>query len=62
VRFRELHRIRRNDSTTTILSLYVPDLFVAAAMIFMAGYQKDFGSQSDDPQAANARVGNRKDN
>lgn len=40
------------SNTTTFLSLYLPDLFVAASMIFMSGYQKNFGRQSDDPQAA----------
>jgi hypothetical protein len=37
---------------TTFLSLYLPDLFVAASMIFGTGCQRDFGAQSDDPQAA----------
>lgn len=37
---------------TTILTTYVPDLLVAAGMIFTTGYMKDFGSQSDNPQAA----------
>lgn len=37
---------------TTFLTTYLPDLFLAAAMIFVAGYQKNFGSQADDPRAA----------
>lgn len=37
---------------TTLLTTYVPDLLVAAGMIFTTGYMKDFGSQSDNPQAA----------
>ena len=36
----------------TTLSLYFPDLLLAACMIFMAGYQRDFGQQSDDPALA----------
>jgi len=39
-------------NTTTFLSLYLSDLLVAAVMIFMVGYQRDFGSQSDDPTQA----------
>jgi hypothetical protein len=37
---------------TTILTQIWPDLFLAASMIFMSGYQKNFGSQSDDPKMA----------
>ena len=40
------------ESGGTFLSLYLPDLFMAAAMIFASGYQKNFGSQSDDPRMA----------
>lgn len=39
-------------NTSTVLSLYLPDLFIAASMIFGAGYQRDFGAQTDDPQVA----------
>lgn len=39
-------------NTTTYLTLYLPDLFFAASMIAVAGYQRDFGSQSDDPKLA----------
>lgn len=38
--------------TTTYISLYLPDLFVSASMIFMAGFQQNFGSQADNPQQA----------
>lgn len=41
---------------TTFLSLFLPDLFVAASMIFLAGYMKNFGSQSDNPQLATSWV------
>ena len=40
------------SNTTTILTNGLPDLFLAASMIFMAGYQKNFGAQSDDPKMA----------
>ncbi len=36
--------------TTTWLSERYPDLLVYAIMIFVAGYQKNFGQQADDPQ------------
>jgi hypothetical protein len=40
------------SNTTTFLTTYLPDLFIAASMIFGTGWQRDFGAQSDDPQAA----------
>jgi hypothetical protein len=39
-------------NTTTYLTLYLWDLFVAASMVFMTGFQKNFGSQADDPKMA----------
>jgi hypothetical protein len=36
----------------TILTALFPDAFFAAAMISAAGYQRDYGRQSDDPQMA----------
>lgn len=39
-------------NTTTFLTQYLPDLFLAASMIFASGYQRDFGSQADNPQQA----------
>jgi hypothetical protein len=38
------------SNTTTYLTTTYPDLFVAAMMIFLSGWQKNFGSQSDNPQ------------
>ena len=35
---------------TTFLTQYLPDAFLSASMIFATGYQRDFGSQSDNPQ------------
>lgn len=40
------------SNTTTFLTSYLPDLFMAASMIFLSGYQKNFGSQADDPRQA----------
>lgn len=37
---------------TTFLSTYLPDLFLAASMVFFFGWQRDFGAQSDNPQTA----------
>lgn len=41
-----------DSNTTTFLSQYLPDLFFAASMVFGSGFQKNFGSQSDDPRMA----------
>jgi hypothetical protein len=38
------------SNTTTFLTTYLPDLFLAGAMIFASGWQRDFGSQADNPQ------------
>lgn len=40
------------SNTTTFISEYLPDLFLMASMIFISGYQRNFGRQSDDPQMA----------
>lgn len=37
---------------TTFLTQFLPDLFVAASMIFASGYMRNFGSQADDPKMA----------
>lgn len=41
-----------STNTTTILTNQLPDLFLAASMVFMAGYMQNFGSQggADNPQ------------
>lgn len=36
----------------TWLGTNLPDLFLAGINVFMAGYQRDFGAQSDNPQLA----------
>ncbi len=38
------------SNTTTYLTNYLPDIFVAASMIFASGYMKNFGAQADDPK------------
>ena len=40
------------SNVSTYLTLYLPDLFFAAAMVFMSGYMRNFGSQADDPKMA----------
>lgn len=36
---------------TTYLTLYLPDLFFTAALVFGYGYLKDYGASTDDPNA-----------
>lgn len=38
-----------SGNSSTILTQYIPDVFMAASMVFAAGYMRDFGSQSDNP-------------
>lgn len=40
------------SNTSTSLSLYWPDMLIMAAMIFVSGYQRNFGRSNDDPQMA----------
>ena len=37
---------------TTFISLYLPDVFIMASMIYVSAYQRNFGKQADDPQMA----------
>lgn len=39
-----------SGNSSTILTQYVPDLFMAASMVFASGYMRDFGAQADNPQ------------
>jgi len=41
-----------SSNTTTYLTLYLPDLWFAATMIFWSGYMRNFGAQADDPKMA----------
>lgn len=40
------------SNTTTYLSTYLPDLFLAGAMVFATGYKQNYGAQADDPKQA----------
>lgn len=39
-------------NTSNFLTLNVPDLYISASMVFMSGYQRNFGAQADDPKMA----------
>ena len=39
-------------NNTTFISLYLPDLFIMASMIYISAYQRNFGRLNDDPQMA----------
>jgi hypothetical protein len=41
-----------SGNQTTILTTYLPDLFMAASMVFASGYMRNFGSQADNAQMA----------
>jgi len=41
-----------SGNSSTFLTQYVPDLYIAASMVFAMGYMRDFGGQSDNPQAS----------
>jgi hypothetical protein len=38
------------SNQTTFLSQFLPDVFLAAALVFSAGYQQNFSSMGDNPQ------------
>jgi len=41
-----------STNTTTFISLYLPDVFIMASMIYISAYQRNFGRANDDPQMA----------
>lgn len=41
-----------STNPTTILTTYLPDLFLAAALVSFIGFQRDYGQASDDPKLA----------
>lgn len=51
-----IHTIRPTplsaSNTTTFLTLYLSDLFFAAAMVSASGFMRNFGAQADDPKMA----------
>lgn len=38
------------NNETTPITTYIPDVFLAASMVFASGYMRNFGSQADDPK------------
>lgn len=38
------------QNSTTFISQFLPDLFIMASMVYISGFQRNFGRQSDDPQ------------
>jgi hypothetical protein len=41
-----------STNPTTFLTIFLPDLLIAAACVFMFGWMRDYGGQSDNPQSA----------
>jgi hypothetical protein len=41
-----------SGNSSTFLTQTLPDLFIAASMVFVSGYMRNFGSQADDPGMA----------
>lgn len=41
-----------SGNSSTFLTQVLPDLFIAASMVFASGYMRNFGAQTDDPQMA----------
>ena len=41
-----------STNPTTFLTQYLPDLFLAASLVWAFGYQRDFGGQAENPQTA----------
>lgn len=41
-----------STTTETWISANMPELLIAASMVFLTGWMRDFGQQSDDPAAA----------
>lgn len=39
-----------STNTTTFISTYLPDLFIAASMVYIGGYQRNFSTTGADPQ------------
>lgn len=40
------------SNPTTYLTIYLPDIWMAATMVFFTGFQQNFGAQADNPQMA----------
>jgi hypothetical protein len=46
-----------STNTTTFISLYLPDVFIMASMVYISAYQRNFGRMSDDPAMAQSYEG-----
>ena len=42
------------SNSSTFLTQYVPDVFIAASMVFASGFQRDFSAQGDNPAQGNS--------
>jgi len=51
-KYNESQQFAQTPTAITFLSTWFPDLYLAASLVFGSGYQKNFGSQSDNPQQA----------
>lgn len=47
-----------SSNTTTFLTLYLPDLFIAASMVFAGENMRDFGAEGNNPNVAQIWEGN----
>lgn len=45
-------KVLSQSNPETFLSAAYPELFIAACMVYITGYQRDYGAASDDPQRA----------
>lgn len=45
------------NNASNYMSTYLPDVYLAAAMIFASGWMRNFGSQADNPQMAQSWEG-----
>lgn len=45
------------SNTETYLSQYLPDLFMAASMVYGSGFMRNFGAQGDDPKMSTSWEG-----
>jgi hypothetical protein len=51
-RMQTLYVTTGSGTNTTFISEYYPDLLIMASMVYISGFQRNFGRMSDDPQMA----------
>ena len=51
-------KVLSQSNPETFLSVYYSEILIAACMVFITGYQRDYGAASDDPQRAISWEGN----